>query len=79
MKNTWGIVSLDDFQKRLVSVSPFGISILGNLFPQCFSCVNCVFLCSNTAITSPSISFLTRKRVGKYSKPKSAVTDKSTF
>lgn len=30
MKNTWGIVSLDGIQKRLVSESPFGISILGS-------------------------------------------------
>lgn len=41
MKNTWGVVSLDGIQKSLVSQSPFGISILGASFLQCF-----LFMCT---------------------------------
>lgn len=58
MKNMWGIVSLDGIQKRLVPESPFGISILGSLFRQCFSCVNLLVVCTYTAITLPCRRFL---------------------
>lgn len=58
MKNTWGIVSLDGIQKRLVPETPFGISILGTLFLQCFSCVNRLFVCTYTASTLLYMRFL---------------------
>lgn len=50
MKNTWGVVSLDGIQKSLVSQSPFGISILGASFLQCFSYVHRLVACTHTVI-----------------------------
>lgn len=43
MKNTWGIVSLDGVQKRLVPEREIGISILGILLP---SVVDRLFVCT---------------------------------
>ncbi len=73
-------MSLDGIQKRLVPESPFGISILGALFLQCFSCVNRLCVCTYTAINLPYLRFLKfSKCVGKYSKLKSPLTDKNTI